>query len=112
MSDGGVPPLSVGDLGKPATKFIECVAGAVGTVYEPTRIVELAKANAEAARIKALSDKEILVIESQTELARATMRSEIDQLRAKSEAAVKLTAAENEKGTERNGTKRAIKGGV
>ena len=37
----------VGNLTEPITKLVESVADAIGVLYEPTRIVKKAKADAE-----------------------------------------------------------------
>jgi len=50
---------NVGELSKPATVLIEKVANAVGVLYEPRRIKERAKAEAEAQEILALSDTKV-----------------------------------------------------
>lgn len=42
------------DLLKPLTKLIEVVANAIGVKYEPQRLVNIAKAEAQAERIKAV----------------------------------------------------------
>jgi hypothetical protein len=46
-------------LGAPATKLIESVQAAIGTLYEPTRIRREAKAKADAAIVMANTDAEI-----------------------------------------------------
>jgi hypothetical protein len=62
MSDGG-SLINVGELSKPATVLIEKVCNAVGVVYEPTRIKRKARAEAEAAKINALTQLELRDIE-------------------------------------------------
>ncbi|MBP0050210.1 DUF2806 domain-containing protein [Marinobacterium sp. AK62] len=55
--------VNFGDLSKPATVLIEKMSGAIGTVYEPTRIKREASAKAEAAKIEALANIEVSEIE-------------------------------------------------
>ena len=50
---------NVGDLSKPVTVLIEKVANAVGVLYEPRRIKEKAKAEAEAQEILALEEVKV-----------------------------------------------------
>lgn len=57
MSDN--PLANVGDLGKPFDTLVKKIAKGVGTLYEPRRIKNVAKAEAEAEKIKAASDIEI-----------------------------------------------------
>lgn len=52
-----------GDITKPATVLIQKVSNAIGVLYEPTRIVKLASAEAEAEKIKAIAKIEISEIE-------------------------------------------------
>ncbi len=52
-----------GELTKPATLLVEKVAGALGIVYEPTKIKRKAKAEAEAEKIKAIAKLEISDLE-------------------------------------------------
>ena len=40
--------------GKPIEKLIEVVSNAIGTLYEPRQLVRIARAEAEAERIKPL----------------------------------------------------------
>lgn len=51
MSDN--PLTKLGDLSKPATTLIEKISEAVGGVFKPYQIVRVAKAEAEAERIRA-----------------------------------------------------------
>lgn len=51
--------INFGDLSKPATVLIEKISGAAGILYEPTRIRNAAKANADAAMIEAKAEIEI-----------------------------------------------------
>ena len=58
MSDNPLAQITEG-LTKPATVLIEKIADAIGILYEPKHIVEVAKAQAEAAIIQAESKIEI-----------------------------------------------------
>src|SRR5687768_4210652 len=58
MSDGN-SIINLGDLTKPATVLIEKIAEATGAVFRPYQIVRVAKAEAEADKIKALANIEI-----------------------------------------------------
>ncbi|MDD9197563.1 DUF2806 domain-containing protein [Aliivibrio sp. S3MY1] len=51
--------INLGDLTKPATILIEKVSNAVGVLYEPRRIKNVAKAEVEVAKIKALANIEL-----------------------------------------------------
>lgn len=51
--------INLGDLTKPATVLIEKVSEAVGALYKPHQIKRVAKAEAEAKKIVALTDIEI-----------------------------------------------------
>jgi hypothetical protein len=62
MADKGFSLLNLGDLTTPLTKLIETVSDGVGVLYEPKRIREKAKAEADASIIKAEADAEIRVI--------------------------------------------------
>ena len=55
--------LNIGDLTKPATVLVEKVCNAVGILYEPTRIISKARAEAQAAAIMAHSALDITEIE-------------------------------------------------
>ena len=48
-----------GDLGKPANTFIEKISDAVGGIAKPYQIIRVAKAEVQAAKIRALGDIEI-----------------------------------------------------
>lgn len=48
--------ISIGDISKPANTLIEKIAEAIGVLYEPSRIVRKAKAEAKAQEIATLSD--------------------------------------------------------
>lgn len=56
--------INLGDLTKPATILIEKVSNAVGVLYEPRRIKNVAKAEVEVAKIKALANIELDEIQS------------------------------------------------
>jgi len=51
--------INVGDLAKPATVLIEKISGAIGTLYLPHHIRKVARAEADAATIRALAGVEI-----------------------------------------------------
>src|SRR5437667_5580904 len=55
--------ISLGDLTKPATVLIEKIAEAVGGGFRPYQIKRVAKAEAEADKIRALAGVEISEIE-------------------------------------------------
>lgn len=57
MSDGLL--ANVGDLAQPFDTLVKKIAKGVGTLYEPRRIKNVAKAEAEAEKIKAASEIEI-----------------------------------------------------
>ena len=48
--------IDLGKLSKPISKLIEAVSQGIGTLYEPTKIRRKAKAQADAALIKAEAD--------------------------------------------------------
>lgn len=50
---GDASLINIGELSKPATVLIEKISGAVGILYEPTRIRREAKAKADAALTEA-----------------------------------------------------------
>ncbi len=62
MSNGN-SIIDIGNISKPVTVFVEKISGAIGIVYEPTRIVRKAKAEAEAERIKVLAGIETSELE-------------------------------------------------
>ena len=62
MSDGN-SLINFGDLTKPATVLIEKISDAVGVLYQPRQIKRLAKAEAEAEKIKTLTKIELTEIE-------------------------------------------------
>lgn len=51
--------INLGDLSKPATVLIEKISDAIGGVFKPYQIVRVAKAEAEAERIRAESQIQI-----------------------------------------------------
>ncbi len=51
--------INFGELSKPATVLIEKISDAVGGIYKPYQIKRIAKAEAEAEKIRALADIEI-----------------------------------------------------
>jgi hypothetical protein len=51
--------INIGELSKPATVLIEKISDALGGVFKPTQIVRLAKAEAQADRIRAETQIEI-----------------------------------------------------
>jgi hypothetical protein len=63
MSEGGGPLINVPDLSKPATVLIEKVSDAIGGACAPWQIKRVARAEAEAAKIKSLANIEITELE-------------------------------------------------
>lgn len=55
--------INLGDLSKPATVLIEKVSSAVGIIYEPFHVKRMARAEAEAEKIKTISRIELSEIE-------------------------------------------------
>lgn len=53
------PVLGLAELSKPVTVLIEKIAGAIGVLYEPKRIVRKAEAEATAAKIAAVANLEV-----------------------------------------------------
>ncbi len=51
--------INIGDLAKPADTLLKKIAGAIGILFEPKRIVRKARAEAEAEKIKAIAAIEI-----------------------------------------------------
>lgn len=51
---------NIGDLSAPVTKLIKKVSNAVGVIYEPTHIKRIARAEADAERIKAVARLELV----------------------------------------------------
>jgi len=63
MSEGKLIHIDAKGLSEPCTKFIEKVSNAIGTWYEPHHIKNLAQAEVEADKIKAIGKIEINEIE-------------------------------------------------
>jgi len=57
MPDNSI--INLGELSKPATVLIEKISDAVGGIFKPYQIVRIAKAEAEAERIKAESNIQV-----------------------------------------------------
>jgi hypothetical protein len=55
--------INLGDISKPVTILIKKVSDAVGVLYEPSKVVKIAKAEAEAEKIKALASIELTEIQ-------------------------------------------------
>jgi hypothetical protein len=55
----GFTLIDLGKLSKPATVLIEKVSAAIGVLYEPVQIKRIARAEAEADKIKALAGIEV-----------------------------------------------------
>jgi len=68
--EGGKSLINIGELAKPATVLIEKISDAIGGYFKPYQIRRVAQAEAEAEKIKALSQ-----IESQMEIAELTQRA-------------------------------------
>ena len=78
MAEAGFSLINLGELTKPATKLIEKVSNAIGTLYEPTRIRKVAAAEADATRIKAIAQAD-----AEDELTRRALERFIYQERRK-----------------------------
>jgi hypothetical protein len=65
MTDGN-SVVNLGDISQPVTVLIEKVSSAVGFLYEPTHVKRMARAEAEAEKIKALARIELSEIEKRT----------------------------------------------
>lgn len=63
-----------GDLGKPVSTLIGKIADAIGVLFEPTRIIRKAKAEAKAKEIMAVTDSKIEDQQEQARLKRAMQR--------------------------------------
>lgn len=85
MSEGN-SIINLGDLAKPATVLIEKVSNAVGVLYEPRRIRNKARAEAEAEKIKYLATLEL------TELEQRSIERMIHQETRKQENIESITA--------------------
>jgi len=55
--------INIGELSKPVTVLIERISAAVGTLYQPHHVKQMAKADAEAAKIQAFARIELSGIE-------------------------------------------------
>lgn len=66
--------IDVGDISKPANTLIKSISRAIGGLYEPTRIVRLAKANAKSKLVE--TNGEIAVSELQQRAARRLLQQE------------------------------------
>jgi len=55
-------PINLGDLTKPATVLIEKISDAIGGIFKPHQIRRIAEAKAEADKIRAISQMEILAL--------------------------------------------------
>jgi hypothetical protein len=62
MADG-TSLINLGELSKPVTILVEKICNAVGVVFEPTRVVRKAKADAIAEVIKAKAGVDIRDVE-------------------------------------------------
>lgn len=76
-----------GELAKPATVLVEKISSALGIIYEPTQIKRKARANAEADKIKAVSNLEI------DELQRRALTRFVSQEARKQKNIEQITAA-------------------
>lgn len=65
MTDGN-SVVNLGDISQPVTVLIEKVSSAVGFLYEPIHVKRMARAEAEAEKIKALARIELSEIEKRT----------------------------------------------
>lgn len=72
MSDGG-SLINFGDLSKPATVLIEKISEAVGGAFRPSQIRRVARAEADAEKIRAAADIEV------TELQRRALNRFINE---------------------------------
>lgn len=68
--------INIGDVTKPVTQLLDCIAKSIGVLYEPTRIIKKAKAEANALIIK----KEAELIESSI-ATRALNKMQIDAIK-------------------------------
>lgn len=59
--------INLGDLAKPIDTLVVKISDAVGTVYEPRRIKKVAEAEAEAAKVRAESEIEIVDLHHRAE---------------------------------------------
>jgi hypothetical protein len=80
MSDNNNSLINLGDLSKPADTLIKKISNAVGGIFAPHQIKRLAKAEAEAAIIKAQTEIQI------TDLHRRAMHRFVEEEAKKQEA--------------------------
>lgn len=66
MQDGNAP-FNIGDLAKPVNTLIEKISNAIGALYAPRQIKRIAKAEAEASKIKAIAEVETSKIQALSE---------------------------------------------
>ncbi len=83
--------INLGDLSKPATVLIEKVSDAVGAVFKPYQIKRIAKAEAEADKIKALAGIEL------SELEQRAMQRLVQEEAKKQENIESITAQATQK---------------
>ena len=85
------PLANLGELSRPATVLIEKISGAIGIVFEPYQIKRIAKAEAEADRIRTVAKIEL------TELQRRAMVRMVQEEGKKQEniEAISAEAANN-----------------
>ena len=76
MGEGGFSLVNLGELSKPITKLVESISDGIGAWWKPHGIRREAKAEAEAATIKAKAEIEIQQLEE-----RAAERVSLDQTR-------------------------------
>lgn len=63
---GNYSLVDLGKLSKPATVLIEKISSAIGIVYEPHHVRRMARASADAEKIRALSQVELTEIQART----------------------------------------------
>lgn len=84
--------INLGDLSKPATALIEKVSAAVGAIYEPYHVKRMARAEAEAEKIKAIAKIELSEIEQRAVdrfvQQEARKQANIEQITAQAAAAL------------------------
>lgn len=64
MTKNEISAINIGGLSKPITKLIDSIQCAIGVVYEPRKIRNIAKANAEASVIEANAKIEVSELEA------------------------------------------------
>lgn len=60
--------FDLGNMAKPVKVFIEKILNAIGTGYEPTRIIKKAEAKAKANIIKVKADEKVEIIKAKTQI--------------------------------------------